>query len=60
MIERRFLRPKEALEYIGGGNIKSFYRLLKAERLPARKIKGLGWRIDRLALDAMLTGEKKK
>lgn len=54
--EKRWMKPKEVAEYLSV-HVKTIYRMLYAHQLPAVKIKGAGWRIDRKKLDNMLEGE---
>jgi len=53
---KRWMRPKEVAEYLSV-HVKTIYRMLCAHQLPAVKIKGAGWRIDRKKLDEMIEGE---
>jgi excisionase family DNA binding protein len=52
-IERRWLRVREAAEYMGL-HPASVYRACARKRLPCAKVPGVGLRVDKLALDAML------
>jgi len=50
------MKPKEVAEYLSV-HPKTVYRMLYAHQIPAVKVKGTGWRIDRRKLDEMLEGE---
>lgn len=52
-IERRWLTAPEAGEYLSL-HPKSIYRACRAHRIPYSKAPGVGVRIDKLELDAML------
>ena len=53
MIEKRWLKVKEAAEYLGVHE-GSLYRSCVRREVPFTKAPGIGVRIDKLALDAML------
>jgi excisionase family DNA binding protein len=53
LIERRWLRISEAGEYLGL-HPKSVYRACSERRIPFSKVPGIGIRIDKRALDALL------
>lgn len=44
-VKKRWVKPKEAAEYLSV-HVKTIYRMLYANQLPALRIKGAGWRID--------------
>ena len=52
-IERRWLKILEAAEYLGVHE-KSLYRACRRKQIPSSKSRGIGVRVDKLALDAML------
>jgi excisionase family DNA binding protein len=52
-IERRWLKIKEAAEYLGIHE-KSLYRACRRREVPFSKSRGVGVRIDKRELDAML------
>jgi len=52
-LERRWLKVSETAQYLGM-NTKSVYRSCSARQIPHCKIRGVGIRIDRHALDALL------
>ena len=52
-MEKRWITPKETATYLSV-NLKAVYRMIYMHQLPAVKIKGAGWRIDRRKLDKML------
>jgi len=52
-LERRWLKVKEAAEYLGL-NPKSLYRACHQKKIPCSKAPGVGVRLDRFELDAML------
>jgi excisionase family DNA binding protein len=52
-IERRWLTAPEVGEYLGL-HPKSVYRACRSRRIPSSKAPGIGLRIDKLELDAML------
>ena len=54
--EKRWMKIREAAEYLSVHPV-TIYRMISAHQLPAVKIKGAGWRIDRKKLDDMLEGE---
>lgn len=56
MDRKRWIKPKEAADYLSV-HLKTIYRMIYMNRLPAVKIKGAGWRIDRKKLDDMLEEE---
>jgi excisionase family DNA binding protein len=53
LIERRWLKIKEAAGYLGVHE-KSLYRACQMREIPYSKVPGIGVRIDKLELDAML------
>jgi excisionase family DNA binding protein len=55
---KRWIKPKEAADYLSI-HVKTIYRMIYMNHLPAVKIKGAGWRIDRKKLDEMLEGERR-
>jgi len=59
MIERRWLKVKEVAELMGI-SVKGAYAAVAARKLPRAKIPGIGVRVDRFALEAMLVGDGKK
>ena len=56
--ERRWLTAREAGDYIHL-HPKSIYRSCRAGKIPYAKVPGIGIRIDRVALDALLGGRAK-
>jgi len=54
--ERRWMKPREVAEYLSVHPM-TVYSLIYSHRLPAIKLKGVGWRIDRKRLDAQMEGE---
>jgi len=52
-IERRWLKVKEAAEYLGVHE-KSLYRACHRREVPFSKARGVGVRIDKRELDALL------
>ena len=50
---RRWLRVLEASQYLGV-SCKGLYHSLSTRRIPYSKVKGIGIRLDRLALDRLL------
>jgi excisionase family DNA binding protein len=52
-IERRWLKIKEAAEYLAVHK-KSLYRACRRREVPYTKASGIGVRIDKLELDALL------
>ena len=54
--ERRWLKAAEVAE-ICGIHVKSVYRACRAQKLPHAKVPGIGLRIDKLALDALLADQ---
>jgi len=50
---RRWLTVKEAAGYLGL-KYKGLYNSLKARKIPFSRAKGIGIRLDRLALDRLL------
>ena len=52
-IERRWLKVKEAAEYLGVHE-KSLYRACHRREIPFSKAPGIGVRVDKLQLDALL------
>lgn len=52
-IERRFFKTSEIAVYLDL-NRKSIYRAIKRRQIPAIKLPGVGIRIDKAKLDAML------
>lgn len=52
-IERRWLRVSEVGEYLGL-HPKSIYRACCQRKIPFSKVPGIGIRIDKLELDALL------
>jgi len=52
-IERRWLKVKEASEYLGVHE-KSLYRACRRREVPFSKAPGIGVRIDKRELDTML------
>ena len=54
--ERRWMKPCEVAEYLSVHPM-TVYSLIYSHRLPAIKLKGVGWRIDRKRLDAQMEGE---
>jgi len=52
-IERRWLKVKEAAEYLAVHE-KSLYRACQRHEVPFSKSRGIGVRIDKRELDAML------
>lgn len=55
-MEKRWMKPKEVAEYLSV-HLKTIYRMLYVHQIPAVKVKGAGWRIDRKKLNEMLGGE---
>ena len=55
-MERRWITAVETAEYLGL-NPKSVYRSCSARKLPPAKVPGVGVRIDKRALDALLERE---
>lgn len=55
-MEKRWMKPKEVAEYLSVHTV-TVYRMLYANQIPAVKVKGAGWRMDRKKLDEMLEGE---
>jgi|GEM_PF-1534264 excisionase family DNA binding protein len=55
-IERRWLRVSEAGEYLGL-HPKSIYRACCQRKIPFSKVPGIGVRIDKRRLDALLERE---
>ena len=55
-IEKRWLTASEAAEYLNL-NPKSVYRACHQRKLPHAKVPGIGIRIDKRALDALLERE---
>ncbi len=56
--ERRWLRVKEGAEYIGC-HPRSLRRACATGKIPYAKVKGIGIRLDRLELDALLSKKAK-
>ena len=56
---KRWIKPKEAVDYLSV-HVKTIYRMISVHKIPAVKIKGAGWRIDRKKLDEMLEEEMEK
>jgi excisionase family DNA binding protein len=54
--EKRWLKPGEVAENLSV-HLKTVYRLIYCYGLPAVKLKGVGWTIDRKRLDALMEGE---
>jgi excisionase family DNA binding protein len=54
--EKRWMKAHEAAEYLSI-NLKTVYSLVQSHQLPAVKLKGVGWRIDRKRLDAIMEKE---
>jgi excisionase family DNA binding protein len=52
-IERRWLKIKEAAEYLGMHE-KSVYRACRRRKIPFSKALGVGVRVDKRELDALL------
>lgn len=52
-IERRWLKVAETAQYLGL-NIRSVYRSCSMRQIPHTKIRGIGIRIDKKALDQLL------
>lgn len=52
-VERRWLKVSEAAEYIGL-HPKSLYRSCSRRKIPYSKVPGIGVRIDKRELDALL------
>jgi excisionase family DNA binding protein len=52
-IERRWLKASEAGEYLGL-HVKSIYRACHHREIPFSKIPGIGMRVDKQKLDALL------
>lgn len=52
-LERRWLTAREASEYLNL-NLKSVYRACSEKKIPYSKIPGVGVRVDKKALDALL------
>lgn len=52
-LDRRWLTAREISEYLHL-NTKSVYRACSAKKIPSSKIPGVGVRIDKKALDALL------
>jgi excisionase family DNA binding protein len=50
------MRPGEVAEYLSI-HLQTVYRLINSRQLPAAKLKGVGWRIDRKQLDALMERE---
>ena len=53
---KKWINPKEAADYLSV-HVKTIYRMIYMNHLPAVKIKGAGWMIDRKKLDDMLEKE---
>jgi excisionase family DNA binding protein len=54
--EKRWMKADEAAEYLSI-NLQTVYRLMLCRQLPALKLKGVGWRVDRRRLEAMMERE---
>jgi excisionase family DNA binding protein len=54
--DKSWMKPREAAEYLSV-HLKTIYSLVNTHQLPAVKLKGVGWRIDRKRLDAQMEGE---
>lgn len=54
--EKRWMRPREVAEYLSI-HLQTVYKLINSRQLPAVKLKGVGWRIDRKRLDSTMEGE---
>jgi hypothetical protein len=52
-LERRWLKVSETARYLGM-NVKSVYRSCSARLIPHCKIRGVGIRVDKHALDLLL------
>jgi excisionase family DNA binding protein len=57
-IEKRWLKVKEAAEYLGIHE-KSLYRSCSRQEIPSSKAPGVGVRIDRLELDKLLERQRR-
>jgi excisionase family DNA binding protein len=55
-IERRFFKASEIADYLGL-NRKSIYRAIARRQIPAVKVAGIGIRVDKQKLDAMLENQ---
>ena len=55
-IERRFFKASEMAGYLGL-HPKSIYRAIKRRQIPAKKVPGIGIRVDKQRLDAMLEAQ---
>ena len=58
-MERRWLRPGEAASILGC-HIQSIYSGLLRGDLPGARIKGIGWRLDRVELEKRIETEIQK
>jgi excisionase family DNA binding protein len=58
-IERRWLKASEAAQYLGL-HTKSIYRACRTHKLPYAKVPGIGVRIDKRGLDALLLSGREK
>jgi len=58
-MERRWLRPREAAEYLGC-HLQTIYCCLLKGDLPGARIKGVGWRLDRVELEKRIETEIQK
>jgi len=54
--DKRWMKADEAAEYLSI-NLQTVYRLMLCRQLPAVKLKGVGWRVDRRRLEAMMERE---
>jgi excisionase family DNA binding protein len=55
-IERRFFKTSEIADYLGL-NRKSIYRAIARRQIPAVKVPGIGIRVDKQRLDAILENQ---
>lgn len=55
-IERRFFKASEMADYLGL-HPKSIYRAIARRQIPAVKVPGIGIRVDKQRLDAMLDNQ---
>jgi len=58
-IEKRWLRPAEAASILGC-HVQTIYAGLHVGDLPGARIKGIGWRLDRVELERRIETEIQK
>jgi excisionase family DNA binding protein len=58
-LERRWLKPKDAA-FLLGCHLQTIYSGLELGDLPGARIKGIGWRLDRVELEKRIETEIQK